>query len=592
MHLPKIKNLLPKMNYSRFIITVKNFIDNTRLFKKNVSPQTLGLAQLFSWISFVIIITFSIFLSVFIATNTRSSLINSQESYALLLAENMNRQIFRRFTLPVAYASGRVTLSEPDQYRLLDEVVNSLMHGLRIESIRIFDNNEMVAYSTNKEELQSKTLSTQGVKNVFENKAHSFEITSKMSFLQALFTPNLPHETFTLRTVYPLTIDYDLAPFQNMDEKNKPILGALEIMQDVTDLYKIAIRSQWTILFGFTLSILILFVLLQTIAKLAERIISERIKRTKQLEAELNQSEKLASMGRMVSSIAHEIRNPLGIIKSSSEYLINRGNMDKTGTQLVHAIYDESKRLSTTVSDFLDYARPRKAGNDVVNLTEVVEKVWTFLQTSFTEKNIAVKIDMPEKLCIRGDTDLLYRAVYNIFVNAEQAMGKDGTITVSGKQEYDFIYMSFTDSGKGFSGDIPQLLDPFFTTKDTGTGLGLPIVQSIIKTHSGELRLKNAEENGVVLGACVEFILPVSQDILTLADRADRKDGKNGREHKNDVNKAEKSEKKGQTEQFEKTEKNITAEKNTADNDDGKLYFTKKETKTDKNDNDDGKLHF
>lgn len=507
------------MNYSRFIITVKKLVSNNRLFQRKASPHTLGLARLFSWISFVMIIIFSIFLSVFIATNTRSSLINSQESYALLLAENMNKQIFRRFTLPVAYASGRVTLSEPDQYRLLDEVVNSLMHGLRIESIRIFDMNEMVAYSTNKDELQDKSLATQGVKNVFENKGHTFEIISKMSFLQALFTPNLPAETFTLRTVYPLTIDYELAPFKNVDDKDKPILGALEILQDVTDLYKIAIRSQWTILFGFTLSILILFVLLQIIAKLAERIISERIKRTKQLEAELSQSEKLASMGRMVSSIAHEIRNPLGIIKSSSEYLINRGNMDKTGTQLMNAIYDESKRLSNTVSDFLDYAKPRKAGEDVVNLTETVEKVWAFLQSSFTEKNIAAHIYLPEKLCIRGDGDLLYRAVYNVFVNAEQAMEKNGSITVRGKQEFDHVCLSFTDSGTGFKGDIGKLLDPFFTTKDTGTGLGLPIVQSIIKAHGGLLKLSNAEENSVVLGACVEFILPVTQEEKPVFDK-------------------------------------------------------------------------
>lgn len=500
------------MKSSRLLIIIKNSVNNSWLFKRKVSQQTLGLAQLFSWISFVVIILFSIFLSVFIASNTRSSLINSQESYALLLAENMNRQIFRRFTLPVAYASGRVTLSEPDQYRLLDEVVNSLMHGLRIESIRIFDMNEMVAYSTDKEELQNTDLSTQGVKNVFEQKGHSFEVTSKMSFLQALFTPNLPDETFTLRTVYPLTIDYDLAPFRNISEEEKPVLGALEIMQDVTDLYKIAIRSQWTILFGFTLSVLILFVLLQIIAKLAERIISERIKRTKQLEAELNQSEKLASMGRMVSSIAHEIRNPLGIIKSSSEYLIGRGNMDKTGTQLIKAIYDESKRLSNTVSDFLDYAKPRKAGEDEVNLTEIVEKVLAFLKPSFTEKNIAVHVLLPERLWIRGDADLLYRAVYNVFVNAEQAMKKDGTLTVRGEQKYDFVYLSFTDSGTGFKGDVSQFLDPFYTTKDTGTGLGLPIVQSIIKAHNGNLALRNAEENGAVLGACVEFVLPVSHE--------------------------------------------------------------------------------
>lgn len=556
------------MKYSRFIITIKNIVNKNRLFQRKASPHTLGLARLFSWISFVMIIIFSIFLSVFIATNTRSSLINSQESYALLLAENMNKQIFRRFTLPVAYASGRVTLSEPDQYRLLDEVVNSLMHGLRIESIRIFDMNEMVAYSTNKNELQDKSLSTQGVRNVFENKGHTFEIIAKISFLQALFTPNLPEETFTLRTVYPLTIDYELAPFKNVDDEDKPILGALEILQDVTDLYKIAIRSQWTILFGFTLSILILFVLLQIIAKLAERIISERIKRTKQLEAELSQSEKMASMGRMVSSIAHEIRNPLGIIKSSSEYLLSRGNMDKTGSQLMNAIYDESKRLSNTVSDFLDYAKPRKAGDEVVNLTETVEKVWAFLQSSFAEKNIAAHIYLPQKLCIRGDADLLYRAVYNVFVNAEQAMGKDGSITVRGKQEFDYVCLTFTDSGTGFKCDISKLLDPFFTTKDTGTGLGLPIVQSIIKAHNGQLKLYNAEENSVVLGACVEFVLPVSQDAaMEFADTENK--GMPGSAGTGGETAGKKSEKAD----AEAKPQNQPAQQQDTYTDDGKLYF-------------------
>lgn len=511
-------------NYPRFLVSIKNSIINSSLFQKKASTQTLGLARVFSWVSFVIIIIFSIFLSVFIATNTRSSLINSQESYALLMAENINKQIFRRFTLPVAYASGRVTLSEPDQYRLLDEVVNSLMHGLRIEAIRIYDANEKVAYSTDKEELQDHELATIGVKNVFKYKAHSFEIISTMSFLRALFTPNLPDETFTLRTVYPLTIDYELAPFKSLDSKEQPILGALEIMQDVTDLYKIAIRSQWTILFGFTLSILILFILLQIIARLAERIISERIKQNKQLENELHQNEKLASMGRMVSSIAHEIRNPLGIIKSSSEFLLNRNSMDNTGKQLVGAIYDESKRLSNTVSDFLDYAKPRKAGEELVNLSETVQKVWTFLQSSFLEKNIEAFFYFSDKLVIKGDPDLMYRAIYNVFVNAEQAMGKNGSITVYGKEEYDYVSLRFVDSGEGFKEDFTKCLDPFYTTKDTGTGLGLPIVHSIIKAHNGELKLYNDEKGG----ATVEFILPCIKENQQPTNTDKKQNNENG----------------------------------------------------------------
>ena len=124
--------------------------------------------------------------------------------------------------------------------------------------------------------------------------------------------------------------------------------------------------------------------------------------------------------------------------------------MDNTGKQLVGAIYDESKRLSNTVSDFLDYAKPRKAGEDVVNLVDTVHKVWAFLQSSFLEKNIEAYFYVPEKLLIKGDADLMYRAIYNVFVNAEQAMEKDGTISIYGKEEYDYISLKFIDSGEGF----------------------------------------------------------------------------------------------------------------------------------------------
>ena len=464
------------------------------------SMTSLGLARFFSWIFLVLIIVFSIFLSVFVGTTTRSSLISSQESYTLLLAENMNKQIFRRFTLPVAYASGRVALSEPDQYRLLDEVVESLMHGLRIESIRIFDANKIVAFSTNAEEVRDATLSTLGIDHTFSTKTHYFEIISHISFFEALFTPNLPEGSFILRTVYPLTIDFELGAFNLPEGEEEPILGALEILQDVTSLYAGATQLQWTILIGFTISVLLLFVILQIVAKTAERIISERIKQNKELEKELHQSEKLASMGRMVASIAHEVRNPLGIIKSSSEFLLNRKDADSTEKKLLGAIFDETSRLGVTVNDFLDYARPRNPGEKIADLVNVINKVWAFLGSSFESKNINVEFHLPEKLELKGDEDSLYRAIYNLFVNAEQAMKDGGNLDIIGfSTRSGVIKLRFIDDGCGFPDTIERVLDPFFTTKDTGTGLGLPIVQSIIKSHQGEIVLYNNEDGGAVV---------------------------------------------------------------------------------------------
>ena len=243
-----------------------------------------------------------------------------------------------------------------------------------------------------------------------------------------------------------------------------------------------------------------MFVILQIIAKTAERVISERIKQNKELEKELHQSEKLASMGRMVASIAHEVRNPLGIIKSSSEFLLNRKDVDSTEKKLLGAIFDETSRLSVTVNDFLDYARPRDMAKNTVDLVKVINNVWIFLESSFEQRKIEVTFHLPEELIVIGDASSLYRAIYNIFINAEQAIENDGNFDVIGfKTKSGETKIRFIDDGCGFPAHIEKVLDPFFTTKDTGTGLGLPIVESIIKSQQGKLILDNNDSGGATV---------------------------------------------------------------------------------------------
>lgn len=460
-----------------------------------------SLARFFSWVSLVLVLASSAVLALFIGNTTTTTLLDSQEDYALLLAENLNKQIFRRFTLPVTYASGRVALGDPVQYKLLDEVVQSLLHGLRIEAIRIYDNNYAVTYSTNPGEVRRTDLYTPGIPLIFQGTPHHFDVLSSLPYVQALFTPKLPDGSFQLRTVYPLSIDKDFAQL-NEAAQETPVLGALEIIQDVTSHYKIAIRSQWLIMAGFLVSSLILFILLQVVARQAERILGERMARTRQLEAELHQSEKLASMGRMVASIAHEIRNPLGIIRSSAEFLMRRHkNVDPSSQPILQAIYDESCRLGTTVNDFLDYARPRQPRQDEVNLWDVLGKAMAFLGGEFQRQGVDVKLELPDPFFVAGDADLLYRAFYNVLVNAQQAIQGGGRIVVRGERAEDGrMVLSFQDNGPGFPPeDLNKPLDPFYTTKDTGTGLGLPIVQSIVSSHGGTLELTNAGEGGAVI---------------------------------------------------------------------------------------------
>ncbi len=467
-----------------------------------------NLVRFFSYVSLVLILISSVILSLFIGRTMIATVIDTQQEYSLLLADSMNRQIFRKFTLPVAYASGRVALGDPAQYKLLDEVVKSQIHGLQLETVRLFDSHNVVLYSTYAEEVRRTDLATEGVSLVFEGKDHHFDVISSIPYARALVTPSLENGTFLLRTVYPLTVDTD---FKNIRFYNNTgaVLGVLEIIQDMTPQYRNSIRAQHIMLAAFLISTFVLFFLLNFAARRAERNLSRRIEESRRLEEQLHQSEKLASMGRMVASIAHEIRNPLGIIRSTSEFLIRRHKSEDGTTQaMLTAIYDESCRLGSTVNDFLDYARPREPKKENVSVISLMQKAEAFLGPGFEHQGVSIRVDLPQDIILQGDPDLLYRAFYNILANAQQAMQGPGEIflhAASGQEGG--TKLVFCDTGPGFSEEaLKKAVDPFFTTKDNGTGLGLPIVRSIIESHGGTLSLSNNPEGG----ACITISFPPS----------------------------------------------------------------------------------
>lgn len=467
-----------------------------------------GLTRFLSWISLVLILISSIILALFIGNSARHTLLLRQQQYALLIVGNLNHQIYRRFTLPTFLTFGRIALRRPVQYKQLDEVILSTIHGLHINSLRIYGMDKIVTYSINKDELGQEGLIPPTAETAIETISPSFEILSTLSLLSAMFTLNLPSNSFILRTIFPLTI-----PF-TVNEEPQPaesiVTGLLEITQDITDDYGYIIRFQWLILATCLSSSIILFILLQFFIVKAERILSERMTKNHRLEMELHQNEKLASMGRVIASIAHEIRNPLGIIRSSAELLLRRAiDINPDNKQILTAIYDESCRLSQTVNDFLDYARPKILKQELLNLNSVLEQVLGFLQGEATKRHITISKEISSELQLYGDTSLLYRALYNILINAFQSINKDGFIHINGKKNKDsFIELTFQDSGPGFPQDqIQHVTSPFYTTKDNGTGLGLPIANSIIQSHHGQLILKNSS-NG---GALIQVLLPTSK---------------------------------------------------------------------------------
>ena len=469
-----------------------------------------GLTRFLSWISLILILASSVVLAFFIGNSARNTLLLRQQQYAMLVASNLNQQIYRRFTLPTFLAFGRIALRQSLQYQQLDDVVQSTILGLHVESLRIYGADQVVNYSIDQTELGRTDLTPASMGQVMNSGIPFFETLSDVNMLSAMFMLKLPNGAYALRTMFPLTVDLGIS--ESTGKPESLVTGVLEITQDITDDYDSVVRFQWLILATCLGSSTILFALLQFFIIKAERTLAERMARNRKLEAELHQNEKLASMGRVIASIAHEIRNPLGIIRSSSEFLIRRTSEEKgsPAQRILTAIYDESCRLSQIVNDFLDYARPRVPRQDRVDLNALLNQATGFLEGEMKRIGVECLRDTEADLFVHGDKDLLYRAFYNILVNAYQAIESNGTIRIHGERRDDgTLAVSFHDSGPGFPPDLlPKLLDPFFTTKDHGTGLGLPIVNTIITAHGGQLLLTNPEEGG----AMITILLPVASE--------------------------------------------------------------------------------
>ena len=453
-------------------------------------------------ITLFFVLVMAVALSTYIGLEARETLFAKQKASAEIMADYLDNQIFRRFTLPTQLGFSNVDLNHPAQLRHLDEVVQSTVHGLRVERVRIFDATGMIVYSTNKEEVGNTEMASRAVLTAANFDGPLFDTDTALPSLTSIFTLPLPPNTYVLRTTVPLRIHHRLPSAEDVG----PLLSTLEFTQDITHDFENAIRFQLAVLVTTLLSVISLVLLIFFIIRRAEKAVAVRMKEEQRLLEELHQHEKLAGMGRVVASIAHEIRNPLGIIRSSAELLLKRaGDSDRITSGILTAIYDESKRLSQTVSDFLDYARPQQPRRQIVNFDATINQALAFLshETNQNEMAICCTKKPDEAYLVQGDNDLLYRVVYNIVVNAMHASGHGGALTINLSNissPFKGVKAVFHDSGPGFPKELlAQVLDPFFTTKDAGTGLGLPIVNSIVTSHGGSLELGNAPEGGAVI---------------------------------------------------------------------------------------------
>jgi len=220
------------------------------------------------------------------------------------------------------------------------------------------------------------------------------------------------------------------------------------------------------------------------------------------LQAKLAHSEKMATIGRLVSGVAHEVNNPLAAILGFTDLLLENPQVPDNARDDLQIILRETQRTKDIVQDLLSFARQRPVQRELVHVNAVLRQTIKLRSYDFASHGVEVKEDFDEKLVpALGDSQQLQQVFLNILNNAYDAVqdaGQRGQITIRTRQRGESLEVAVIDNGTGIS-DPERIFDPFYTTKQAGkgTGLGLSICYGIVRAHGGEILCwNNAETRG------------------------------------------------------------------------------------------------
>jgi signal transduction histidine kinase len=195
---------------------------------------------------------------------------------------------------------------------------------------------------------------------------------------------------------------------------------------------------------------------------------------------------------------------------SSAELLKEKITKVDPSNTIPDIIVEEANRLNNIITDFINFAKPRSPNLVPCRIEEVIEKNITFLSMQIEENGYSIKHNyqnsVPE---IQADAAMLYQSFLNILINAMQSMPNGGNIEVAISSNDQIVTINFEDEGQGIPEEvIEKIWDPFFTTKEMGTGLGLGVVKNLIESHGGSIQIYNRSQGGTR----VTVELPVEQN--------------------------------------------------------------------------------
>jgi hypothetical protein len=233
----------------------------------------------------------------------------------------------------------------------------------------------------------------------------------------------------------------------------------------------------------------------------------ERLHRT-----QMSRAEHLATLGELATGLAHEIRNPLAGIAGVIEIVGRDLPATSPARAVVKDVRLEITRISRTLTELLETARPRRPEVRRSNLNTTVEHAVMLARQQVLSRPIKIELqkapDLPE---VEHDSDQIYQVLLNLLLNAVQAIERTGTVTVEISSRDDYASVIVSDSGRGISPqNLPNIFRPFYTTKGDGTGLGLSLAHRIVEDHHGRIEVSSVVGKGSTFTVLLPFHMPVA----------------------------------------------------------------------------------
>jgi signal transduction histidine kinase len=242
--------------------------------------------------------------------------------------------------------------------------------------------------------------------------------------------------------------------------------------------------------------------LLETVGEL-RRSLRQKHEDKERISREMARLDRLNLIGEMAAGVAHEIRNPMTVVRGYIQRMLQRSPAD--GRQQLEIVLAEVDRINGIITDFLTLARNKRINRGRHDLNAIVRGLYPLLTAESNMHSLCLELELAEERTdVLIDEGEIKQLILNLARNAIEATGGKGTVIINTEDRQDFVRMRVTDDGRGIHSDfLHKVFDPFFTTKDDNTGLGLAICKSIVDRHGGQITVESQTGVGTTVTVCL-----------------------------------------------------------------------------------------